>query len=189
MYERVFVVEITGPTLGFFRERLEHLPTFRKMAEQGASARMIGPRQPVVPTSFATLHTGKNPGKTGFFDFFRFAKGSYERVPYDLAQLEEETLFERLSSHGKSVGLLNIPFTHPFPEVRGFIVSGDEGVGEEYACPADVLRELDATGYKTHFGASYSEGREMAFYRHCADVLKRRRDAARLLFTSLIAAM
>jgi predicted AlkP superfamily phosphohydrolase/phosphomutase len=184
MYERVFVIEITGLRLGFLRERLEHLPHLRRIAEHGALGRLTGPRQPVLPTSYAALYTGKNPGKTGFFDFFRFSKGGYDRVPYSLDQLEEETLFQRISAHGKTIGMLNVPITHPLPDVRGFVVSADEGVGEQYARPADVLRELTESGYRPHFGASYSEGREVAFYRHCAGVLKRRRDAGRHLFTT-----
>jgi len=184
MYERVFVVEITGLTLAFLRERLEHLPNLREFVERGASGRLTGPLQPVAPTSYATLHTGKNPGKTGLFDFFRFSKGSYQRVPYSLDQLEGETVFQRISAHGKSVGILNVLLTYPLPDVRGFVVSGDEGVGEQYACPPGVLRELTESGYKAHFGASYSEGREVAFYRHCAAVLERRFDAGRRLFAT-----
>lgn len=184
MYDRVFVLEISGPTLDFVRERIEHLPTFRRFLENGASARLVGPLQPVAPTSFGTLHTGKNPGKTGWFDFFRFEEGGYSRTPYGLHKLEEETLFERLSAHGKTVGALNVLFTHPLPDVRGFIVSGDEGIGEEFARPADVLRELVESGYKPHFGASYSPGREVAFARHCAGVLERRRSALRRLYTT-----
>ena len=97
MYERVFVIEITGLRLGFLRERLEHLPHLSRIAENGAVGRLTGPRQPVLPTSYAVLYTGKNPGKTGFFDFFRFSKGGYDRIPYSLDQLEEETLFQRIS--------------------------------------------------------------------------------------------
>ena len=59
-YERVFIVEITGPTLEFLRERLEYLPTFRHFIEQGAFSNLIGPLQPLVAPSFATLYTGNS---------------------------------------------------------------------------------------------------------------------------------
>ena len=119
MYDRVFMLEISGPTLALVRERLDHLPNFRRFLDRGAWSRLEGPLQPTVATSYAAFYTGKNPGKTGFFDFFRFPAGSYDRIPYSLSDLGEETFYRRLSDHGKRVGLLNALFTHPLPEIEG----------------------------------------------------------------------
>jgi len=182
MYERVFVLEMSGPTLDFVCERLDHLPNFGMFFANGARSPLVGPLQPVLPTAFGTLFAGKNPGKTSFFDFFRFPAGGYERFPYSREDLREETFYERLSDHGKRVGLLNVPFVFPLPEIDGFVVSGDEGIGEEYAYPAEVLATLRARDYSVPFGASYSPGREMAFFEHTLAVLRMRRDALRELF-------
>jgi predicted AlkP superfamily phosphohydrolase/phosphomutase len=73
MYQRVFIFELSGPTLDFLRERLDALPNFRRFFEHGAWGTLHSPLQPVAPQSFATLLTGRNPGATGLFDFFRFA--------------------------------------------------------------------------------------------------------------------
>jgi predicted AlkP superfamily phosphohydrolase/phosphomutase len=182
MYDRVFIFEMSGPTLGFIEERLDHLPHFRRFMEQGASSKLSGPLQPMVAPSYAVLYTGRNPGKTAFFDSFRFPAGSYDRIPYSLNDLQGETFFQRLSSHGKRVGLLNACFTHPLPEIDGFVVSGDEGIGEDYACPPEVLRTLRDSGYSVPFGASYSPGRETAFLEHTLAVLEMRHRAMRSLF-------
>ena len=61
MYERVFVLEMSGPTLDFVRERLDHLPNFRMFIANGARSPLVGPLQPVLPTAFGTLLTTKPP--------------------------------------------------------------------------------------------------------------------------------
>jgi len=182
VYERIFILDIAGPTLDFIRERADHLPNFKHFLENGAWSRLAGPLQPVAATSFATLCTGKNPGKTGLFDFFKFPAGSYERIPYSTDLLSEETFHQRLSDSGKRVGLLNVPLTYPLPNVTGFVVSGDEGIGDDYAYPAELLQKLRDVGYFVPFGASYSPGRETAFYEHAMEVLSVRRRALHLLF-------
>ena len=124
MYDRVFILEITGLTLALVKERVDHLPNFRRFLERGAWSKLEGPLQPVLAACYGAFYTGKNPGKTGFFDFFRFPAGSYDRIPFSLEALDDETFYQRLSDHGKRVGLLNTPFTYPLPEVDGFVKGG-----------------------------------------------------------------
>ena len=182
MSRRVFILEMSGPTLAFLHERLDHLPTFKSFFKRGARARLQGPLQPSLATSFATLYTGKNPGKTGLFDFFSFPTGGYDRIPYSLDLLEQETVFQRLSDHGKRVGMLNTPLLHPLPEIEGFLVSGDDSVGDDFARPPELAAALKERGYTVPFGASYAPGRERAFYEHSRAVLEMRHDAWRALF-------
>lgn len=181
-FERVFLLEASGPTLELLRERADRLPNIGRMLDQGAWARLRGPLQPVTPVSFATLYTGKNPGQTGLYDYFLFPAGGYERVPCDRTALRAEPFFQTLSDRGLRVGLLNAPLLHPLPPIDGFAVSGDEGVGEDFARPEDVGRLLAARGYSVPFGASYSPGREEEFHRHTLRVFDMRREAFRELF-------
>lgn len=182
MYQRVFVLELSGPTIDFLRQRQDSLPNFRRLLDQGAWGTLRGPLQPVAPQSFATLLTGRNPGATGLFDFFKFPTGGYDRVPYSTTLLRQPTFYQRLSDSGKRVGLINVPLTFPLPQVNGFVVSGDEGIGDEFAVPADVCRKLRDEGYTVPFGASYSPGRERQFTDRAMEVLAMRRRALRLLF-------
>jgi hypothetical protein len=77
-YERVFLLELSGPTISFLRERADRL---RRMLEQGAWGELEGPLQPVAPLSYGTLLSGQNPGKTGLYDFFRFPAGAWAGGP------------------------------------------------------------------------------------------------------------
>ncbi|HEX5386429.1 MAG TPA: alkaline phosphatase family protein [Gemmatimonadales bacterium] len=181
-YDRVFILELTGPTLDFILERRAALPNFGRFLAEGAWGRLTGPPQPVAPQSFATLLTGRNPGATGLFDFFTFAAGGYDRVPYSTTLLRQPTFVQRLSDQGKRVGLVNVPLTFPLPKLNGFVVSGDEGIGDEFAWPPEVCRQLTADGYVVPFGASYSPGREHELTDHAMRVLAMRRRALRTLF-------
>ncbi len=182
MYQRVFILELAGPTLDFLRARRESLPNIRRFLREGAWGVLRGPLQPVTPQAFATLLTGRNPGATGLFDFFKFPAGGYERVPYGSHLLRQRTFYQRLSECGKRVGLLNVPLTFPLPQVNGFVVSGDEGIGDEFAFPPETGHRLRRDGYAVPFGASYSPGREREFADHAMRVLDMRRRAFRMLF-------
>lgn len=182
MYQRVFILEVSGPTLDFLRERRDALPNFRRLLDEGAAGPLHGPLQPVAPQCFATLLTGRNPGANGIFDFFQFPAGGYERIPYSTRLLRHPTFYQLLSARSKRVGLLNVPLTFPFSEVNGFVVSGDEGIGEEFAWPPDVATQLRQDGYFVPFGASYAPGREHQFADHAMRVLEMRRRALRSLF-------
>jgi predicted AlkP superfamily phosphohydrolase/phosphomutase len=182
MFERVFVLEVSGPTLEMLHERSDRLPNLRRFLRQGAWSRLRSPLQPVLPPAFSTLLTGKNPGKTGLFDFFKFPAGGYSRVPYSTELLAEEPFYQLLSRRGLRVGMLNVPLTYPLPQVNGFVVSGDEGIQGDFAWPAEVARALEADGYAVPFGASYAPGREVEFAAQARDVIAMRRRALRRLF-------
>ena len=182
MAKRVFIFEVSGPTLDLIRRYADRLPTIGHFLKNGAWSQITGPLQPVLPTSFGTLLSGKNPGKTGLFDSFKFPAGAYERIPFGLDSPGFETFYENLSKAGIRVGLLNVPISWQLPKVNGFVVSGDEGTGENYAYPEEVKQQLNNDGYRVPFGASYSPGRELKFFKHCLDVLEMRRRALHLLF-------
>lgn len=182
MYERVFVLEVSGPTLELLRERVDHLPNFRRLLEQGAWSRLRAPLQPVLPPAFAALLTGKNPGKTGLFDFFKLPAGGYDRIPYSTELLTQEPFYRLLSRRGLRVGLLNVPLTYPLSPLNGFVVSGDEGIDGDCAWPPEVARALKADGYSVPFGTSYAPGREAEFSRCALEVIAMRRRALAQLF-------
>ena len=182
MYERVFILELTGPTLEFLREQRESLPNIRRFFDAGAWGTLRGPLQPAAPQSCATLRPGRDPGAPGIVDAFQFPPRGYERVPYDTRQVRQPTLYQHLSDAGKRVGLLNVPLTFPLPAVNGFVVSGDEGIGDEFAFPLEVAHRLRQDRYTVPFGASYTPGREREFADHAMQVLDMRRRALRTLF-------
>ena len=174
--------EVAGPTLEFLLARRSALPTLARFLDRGAWGRLTGPLQPGAPQSFATLLSGCNPGATGLFDTFAFGPGAYDRVPVDARSLRRPGLHQLLSARGMRVGLLNVSPTSPIEPVNGFVVSGDEGIGDGFAFPPEVRDMLAAEGYRVPFGASYAPGREREFADHALEVLAMRRRAAVTVF-------
>jgi predicted AlkP superfamily phosphohydrolase/phosphomutase len=182
--QRGFLLEVNGPTLDLLHSRLDHLPNLRSFFEKGAWGKLTGPLQPTPPTCYATLYCGANPGKTGLFDFFSFPAGGYEQRPTAAVHLAEQTVFHHLSQQGKRVGLLNAFLTDPPPRLNGFVVSGDEGVGDTFTYPHEIGDSLLRAGYQVPFGASYATGRELGFLTHVQNVLAMRRAAMANLFNN-----
>ncbi len=52
------------------------LPNFARLREQGTAAPLMPANPAQSPVSWATLNTGRNPGKHGVFDFIRVRQGS-----------------------------------------------------------------------------------------------------------------
>lgn len=52
------------------------LPNFAKLREQGTFAPFMPANPAQSPVSWASINTGKNPGKHGIFDFIRVSRGS-----------------------------------------------------------------------------------------------------------------
>ena len=75
--------------------------------------------------------SGVNAGKHGIWDFserdasgygLRLVNGSHSRAP---------ALWTRLSATGRRVGIVNVPFTWPAPEVNGFALAGIDAAARE----------------------------------------------------------
>jgi predicted AlkP superfamily phosphohydrolase/phosphomutase len=69
--------------------------------------------------------TRRNPGKHGIFGFTSYADQDEEQAQLiSSLHVKDETLWQILSSHGKRVGVMNVPVTYPPKKVNGFLISG-----------------------------------------------------------------
>ncbi len=70
---RVIVLGMDGMDAAMAEEFMDAglLPNFSKLREQGTFAELMPGNPAQSPVSWATLNTGKNPGKHGIFDFVR----------------------------------------------------------------------------------------------------------------------
>lgn len=103
----------------------EHLPTIRTLMQQGSFGRLRSSDPPLSSPAWQWMFTGKQGGKHGCFGFTRRKKGSYERVPINLSDVNAETLWEVLDAEGVSCGVVNVPETYPPTELEhGFMISG-----------------------------------------------------------------
>jgi len=118
------------------------LPTLRQLMAGGVRGRLSSTMPPWTPTAWASIITGKNPGKHGIFDMLWRKPGGYEFTPTNTQSRRGTPFWEYLNRIGIRVGLVNIPFTYPPDDIDGFIVCGfgTPGSATDFAAPTDVLQ-------------------------------------------------
>jgi predicted AlkP superfamily phosphohydrolase/phosphomutase len=120
------------------------LPVLGGLLARGAHGKLRSTTHPLTPLAWTTMVTGVNAGRHGIWDFserdesgyrLRLVNGSYSRAP---------ALWTRLSASGRRVGIVNIPFTWPAPDVNGFAIAGMDASAREdgMTTPRDLVAKL-----------------------------------------------
>lgn len=142
---RLTVIGLDAATLDVVRPLLDagELPNLAGLIDDGAHGTLRSTTHPLTPQAWSTMVTGVNAGRHGILDFaertgsgyeLRIVNGSYRTAP---------ALWDYLSAAGRSVGLVNIPFTWPAPVLDGFAISGfDTASHDEMTFPRALEREL-----------------------------------------------
>jgi predicted AlkP superfamily phosphohydrolase/phosphomutase len=120
----VFGLDCAEPSLVFNR-LAPSLPTFRKLAEGGFTARLRSTDPPVTIPAWATLTTGRDPGQLGLY-------GIRNRVSYEYDSLRVSTsndihvkhVWDILADHGNTSVLVGIPQTWPVKTLNGACIAG-----------------------------------------------------------------
>ncbi len=120
------------------------LPNLARLFASGSRGVLRSVTHPLTPHAWATMTTGVNAGRHGIWDFseradggygLRLINGSYRRAP---------AVWDRLTAAGVGVGIVNIPFTWPAPEVEGFVISGFDAAAREdgLTYPRELVSEI-----------------------------------------------
>ena len=100
------------------------VPTLQGLIDQGVSGKLISTMPAWTPVAWASIITGKNPGKHGVFDMMWRYPGSYAFTPTNNHLRLGTPFWEYLNREGFRSGLVNVPFTHPLDPLDGFAVAG-----------------------------------------------------------------
>jgi predicted AlkP superfamily phosphohydrolase/phosphomutase len=120
------------------------LPNLARLIERGARGPLRSTTHPLTPLAWTTMVTGVNAGRHGIWDFserdetgygLRLVNGSSARAP---------ALWTRLAAAGRRVGIVNVPFTWPAPEVDGFVIAGMDAWARDdgMTTPRALIAEL-----------------------------------------------
>lgn len=144
---KVLLVGIDGGTWNAIQLLIKtgKLPTFKRLIEEGASGPLMSTVPPISAPAWASIYTGKNPGKHGVFEFIN---QSGEIVTS--SHIRERKLWQYLSDVGYSCCIINAPITYPPDNINGYMVSSwlTPAGREDFTYPSSLVKLLKERGYK-----------------------------------------
>ncbi|MBN1934491.1 MAG: alkaline phosphatase family protein [Anaerolineae bacterium] len=177
---RVIVIGLDGVPLGLLRPWIEagELPTMHRFLRDGIVGDLESTMPPTSGPSWSSFITGKNPGKTGIYDFLHRAEASYRFPPVNASQRDGRGLWDIMSESGRRVGVFNVPITYPVSPVNGLMVSGwmTPYTARDYTYPPELAQELEhAVGnYRIYPTTTCRPGHEVSFLKASYDLLDMR---------------
>jgi len=124
---RLLVLGLDGATFDVIDKFKDHeLPHLKKVIANGVRSFLESTLPPVTGPAWVAFATGKNPGKTGIFDFSnRTSKETYQTKPLTSGEFKRAgTFWDYLSNSEIKVGIWNYPRLHPPYPINGFMTSG-----------------------------------------------------------------
>jgi predicted AlkP superfamily phosphohydrolase/phosphomutase len=120
------------------------LPNLAGLLDGGARGTLRSTTHPLTPLAWTTMVSGVNAGKHGIWDFSERDASGYGLRLVNGSHSRAAALWTRLSAAGRRVGIVNVPFTWPAPEVNGFALAGmDSGAREDgMTSPPELVHEL-----------------------------------------------
>ncbi|MBI3732387.1 MAG: alkaline phosphatase family protein [Chloroflexi bacterium] len=145
------------------------LPALKQFMTDGATGHLASTMPPTSGPSWSTFMTGKNPGKTGIFDFLYRRDGDYIFPPVNTTRRDGKAIWKIISDSGKVAGSLNVPIAYPVDKINGPMVSGwmTPYGAKDYYHPPELIAALEAQVGKYHIypTETFAEGHADAFMR------------------------
>jgi len=101
------------------------LPTFANIVKNGIYGNFESTFPPSTGPAWLSMATGKNPGKTGVFDFLSKKGDEFSiKVLSSFDFRKNNTYWDILNKEGYKTYLLNHPLLYPFYKINGVMVGG-----------------------------------------------------------------
>ena len=120
------------------------LPNIARILREGTSGVLRSTTHPLTPHAWSTMVTGVNAARHGVWDFIERGETGYELRVINGSYRRAPAVWDRLARSGRRVGLVNIPFTWPAPNVPGFALAGMDAGGREKGMthPPELVDEM-----------------------------------------------
>lgn len=123
-----------------------HLPTFAAFARDAATAPLRCTWPPHTATGWPSLFTGQLPGEHGIFQFWNCQSPDYRLHVTQSDSVGCPMLWDVFAQQGWTVGLQNIPMSHPPGPWSGYQITWPLVPTLHYSKPLGLLRELSDVG-------------------------------------------
>lgn len=144
--KKLFVIGLDGLSFNILDQiRDEYgLENINRIFSKGAK----GPLRSVLPHSsapnWASLTTGVNPGKHGFYSFFFPKKNAYEHQFPNSTYVKVNRIWDFIGNSGKRVLSVNVPGTYPPKEINGCMITGmlTPDMTSDFSYPPSIASEI-----------------------------------------------
>lgn len=143
---KTLIIGLDGATFTILSPLMaqNRLPNMEKMMARGSSGILESTIPPVTAPAWLALATGMHPEKTGVYDFFIKRDAQYHLRSLNSSYFQGRSIWDQLSNHGRTVGLLNYPLLRPPYPINGVMVSGIGAVpGEEFTYPSSLKEDFN----------------------------------------------
>jgi len=123
--------------------RQGHMPYLASLVDAGCSGVLTSTTPPKTPAAWSSFQTGKNPGKTGVYDFERWNRKT-RTSDYVSSESLGVTLWDCLGQAGKRIAVINVPMTYPARPVSGVLITGllTPNLNSRFIYPPDLREAL-----------------------------------------------
>lgn len=149
----LLVIGLDGATFDVIDPLLNEgrMPFLASMMTEAAYGILESTIPPLTGPAWVSLATGKNPGKTGAFEFFNRTGPGLDLKPISSEMFKRNAFWDYLSDAGRKVCILNYPMLFPPYPIHGCMISGlGSSPMDAFAYPPELHHEIDeiAGGYE-----------------------------------------
>ncbi|MBN2843841.1 MAG: alkaline phosphatase family protein [Sedimentisphaerales bacterium] len=145
MNRSILIIGIDGGTWQILKPAIDkgYMPFLKSMTENGASGTLKSVIPAITPAAWGSFQTGKNPGQTGVYDFWKWDNNTHLSHLVNSNDLNN-TIWQLATSAGKTVGTINVPMTYPPKSDSGEIISGilTPSMDSNFTWPPELKQEI-----------------------------------------------
>lgn len=184
--KKLIIIGLDGATYKLIDPLIKKkkLKNIEKIKENGFYGTLESTIPPITAPAWLSMASGKNPGKTGIYDFLiKRAKGFSSISALSSYDFRINNPFwDILSKKDIRVGLLNFPMLYPPYQVNGYLISGfGSPQSKKISYPLNLIDELDnvAGGYKVQvfWDSPRYTNKEELFTRDILSIFNKRKKA------------
>ena len=175
---KVLVIGLDGVPFGLVRDwaAAGHMPVLKRLIDSGVAGELRSTMPPTSGPAWSSFATGKNPGKTGIYDFLYRKPGTYAFPPVNAAMRSGRSLWSLLGEQNRRVAVVNIPISYPVEPVNGVLISGwmTPYFATDYTHPPELAAKIksEVGDYRIYPAETFSETRSGSFFRACDELLE-----------------
>ncbi|MDZ7342817.1 MAG: alkaline phosphatase family protein [candidate division KSB1 bacterium] len=154
---RVLIVGLDGATFHLLQPLIEQnkLPFFHRLLHEGSSGVLDSDLPVNSAANWASLFSGKNPGKHNIYDYLNYGNGSYQPQLIQRDSFKTSFVWNIANDNGLRIMVLNAPISAGPEPLNGIMVSGLlTPANQRYAYPDTIAEELEQQGYPVDCGAA-----------------------------------